>query len=667
MKKNILKNWIPFGIILGLVILAELFVFNISTWKTLFCEPIVIAADVMTDETGVYTSDFITLGQDVVNVNVDLTVDNHDCATVRVILTDEGDYYEYPLADYDVVPGIEEDGYRNIYPYGKVNTMQVMVMVPEDAAAHISSIVVNDNRPMDFKVIRVLLLFGVFSLGYLIFADRPVMKYSCKRGSKWQFLVTAVVVFCVILLAGRLVKANPMWVNPVFPHHAQYQQLAHSLEDGSVVIDDKPDPALLEKENPYDTIALMAEGISFRMDYAFYNGNYYAYFGIIPELLFFLPHYLIKGVDLQNYMAVYGFYCMMIPGIFGVLWELVHRFGKKVPFVWYLILSVSVSLFPNYVFILKRPDLYNIPVIAGNAFVFLGTFFWMRAAWTEKGRWLWLALGSLCMACITGCRPQMFLYTIVIFAILFLPKLWRVVCDMMRKKEKLTARMIKEVVGFCIPFILIGAVVIWYNIARFDSPINFGATLSLTSNDMNHRGFNLSRLFRGLYSFLFQPPAIHASYPFLESVELEGNYMGKNIVEFCYGGIFTVFPLLLSLFYVVLGGYKKYAKELKAFIAGVAVTSLVIAGFDINAAGILQRYMGDIVPGLVMAAMAVIFCEMSNRREQGSYVWLAKGSYLAVIYGIVFSFLVFISSAGGYGLESENIQLFHWIQTYFRF
>ena len=667
MESNVYRKGLPYGIILGLLILAEIFIFNISTWKTMLCEPMVIAVDGQTDETGMYKTDIIAVGEEVKNVNVDLTVDYYDRATVRVLLTDEGDYYEYPLADYEVVPGIENDGYQNIYPYGKVNTIQVFVMVPEGAQAHITSILINDNRPMDFKLLRVGLLFAVLSMGYLIFKDGPLMKITCKRGSKAQFIIAIGAMLCLILLAGWIVKSNPVWVNPLWPHHMQYQELAHSLEAGTVVIDSNPEPALLEKENPYDTSALMAEGIPFRMDYAFYNGNYYAYFGIIPELLFFLPYYLMKGQDLQNYLVVFGFYCMMIPGIFGVLWEIAHRFGKKVPFVWYLILSVSVSLLPNYVFILKRPDIYNIPVMAGNAFAFLGSFFWVRAAWTQKYRCLWLALGSLCMACITGCRPQMFLYTIILFVVLFVPGLWKTACNVLCKKEKLSSFMIKEGISFLLPFAGIACVVMWYNIARFDCATNFGATFSLTSNDMNHRGFNLSRLFRGLYSFLFQPPAIHASYPFLESTKLTGNYMGKNIVEFCFGGIFAIYPVLWSLFYVILGGYKKYKKEFIAFIAGLTLTSLIIAGFDINAAGILQRYMGDMVLGLVIASVVVIFHEMSNRRESGSYVWLAKGIYLAVIYGMVFSFLVFISSAGGNGLEKENAMLFHWIQSYFKF
>lgn len=60
-------------------------------------------------------------------------------------------------------------------------------------------------------------------------------------------------------------------------------------------------------ENPYDTIALQAAGIGYRADYAYHNGKYYVYFGIVPVLLLYLPYYLLTGGALQNYVAVFVF------------------------------------------------------------------------------------------------------------------------------------------------------------------------------------------------------------------------------------------------------------------------------------------------------------------------------------------------------------------------
>ena len=55
--------------------------------------------------------------------------------------------------------------------------------------------------------------------------------------------------------------------------------------------------------NPYDyrlrSMTLEPAGVSYLWDAAYYIGRYYVYFGIVPELLFFLPYYLATGNDLS--------------------------------------------------------------------------------------------------------------------------------------------------------------------------------------------------------------------------------------------------------------------------------------------------------------------------------------------------------------------------------
>lgn len=679
------KKWTPYLIILISVLLLEVFVFNISTWKTLGCEPVVLAQDVLTDEKGVFATGFVEIQNDVLNVNVDLTITGYDRANVSVALTDEGDYYAYDMPSYTVVPEVISSGYQNIYPFGKVNTIKVTVSVPEGTQAQIESIAVNTQRAFDFKIIRVIFLYGIAVVGYVMLAGVTVMKLPCLRKNKYQRWIITGVILCLVILAGLLVRSNPVCVNSPWPHHRQYQELARAMTQGTVVIGETPDAALLAKENPYDTSALLAENIPFKMDYALYDGHYYAYFGIVPELLFYLPFYLLTGKDLPNYLVVFALYSGTLIGIFGTIWELIHRYAKKVPFFMYLMLSVGVSLLPYHVFLIARPDIYNVAVMSGNMFLWLGAVFWLKAVniastceeaeakdiakaangvsniFYVKKKYcsVWYGLGSFCIACIMGCRPQMALYAAALFGVLFIPRIL--------KEWKQWNIHIKEIIAFIFPVILVGIVVFWYNWARFGSGFNFGASYSLTSNDMNHRGFNLSRTIRGLYSFLFQPTVINSTFPFLESCELESNYMGKNIVEFSYGGIFAVCPMLFSLFYVVLGGWKALSKEIKGFIGSLCAASIIIAAFDINAAGILQRYMCDMVFGFVLAAVLVIFVLLDKKRESGIYSWVLKGTYLCFVFNIAFSFLVVITSADSICLQNYSPVLFHEIASYFKF
>jgi len=656
-QKN--KIWMPYVIVLGIVLCLEVFVFNFSTWKTMGCEPIVLAEQVETDADGIFETEMVTVNDDVKNVNVVLKIHNFDRAQVTVSLTDAGDYYAYDMPAYTVVPDVDGCGYQNIYPFGEVGDIKVKVTVPEGAQASIDYIMINSVRPFQFRFLRVLVLFVVLAVGNALFSSCSMTRIPCKRGDKKQLLIMAAVVFALVYMAGFLVRSNPICVLEPWLHHQQYQELARSLEQGTVVIDSNPAPELINHRNPYDTISLQVEGISYRADYAYYDGNYYSYFGIIPEVFLFLPYYLLKNQDMYNYMAVFALYCGLLVGVFGTLWEVVHRYAKKASYVLYLLLAISVSLLSGYVFILGRPDIYNIPVMAGNTFLWLGLFFWLRALNLEKGRWLWCGLGSFSIACIMGCRPQMILYGIAFFVLLMLPVIW--------EKKKEWKKYIKEMIAFVVPFVAIGALVFWYNHARFGSGFDFGATYSLTTNDMNNRGFNFARILRGLYNFLFQPPVINAAFPFLDSAELASDYMGKNIVEFTYGGIFAIYPLLLSLLYVLLGGFKTLRTEEKRFFVGFSVVSFVIAAFDINAAGILQRYMCDMVGGFVLAAVVIVFILLDRYKDTNKYIWVVKGTYGCVIMGLAFSFLIWITSGNNICLENYNPQLFYTLAEYFKF
>ncbi len=657
------KIWVPYVVILAGVLLLEVCAFNFSTWKTLGCEPVLLAQDVSTDEKGVFTTGFIEIHDNVKNVNVDLRIERYDRAEVTVSLTDAGDYYAYDMPTYTVTNDVKSCGYQNIYSFGEVNSLQVTVTVPEGTEASIEAIAVNVVRPFDFKILRVLVLFGATAFGYMIVSQNRVAKVLCKRNDKKQFGIISVVILCLVVLAAFLSVSNPVCVNSPWPHHRQYQELARALKDGTVVIAEKPDVALMAKENPYDTSALLAEGIPFKMDYAYYDGHYYAYFGIVPELLFYLPYHLLTGGDLQNYMVVFVLYCGLLVGVFGCLWELIHRYFEKVTFVMYLMLSVSISLLPHYISMVARPDIYNVPVMAGNAFVWLGAFFWLKAKSVNGGpkyKTLWYGLGALCIAAIMGCRPQMILYAFVLFGILIVPNAW--------KYKKEWKKSIKEIIAFGLPFVIVGIAVFWYNYARFGSGFSFGASYSLTSNDMNNRGFNVSRILYGLYAFIFQPPVVNASFPFLESTELASGYMGKNIYEFSYGGMLLIYPLLGSLFYALCGGWKNFSKEQKGWIGGFCAVSIVVAAFDITAAGILQRYMCDMALGFALAAVFTIMFLLNSYAEHGTTIsWIKKGTYVCFCIGLVVSFLVVITSADSICLQNYNPKLFYEIASYFKF
>ena len=141
-----------------------------------------------------------------------------------------------------------------------------------------------------------------------------------------------VVIFLLIGIAWKLAHVNPICVASPWPHHKQYQELAEAMEKGHVFLEHEPSEGLLNAPNPYDTIYLQANGIDYRADYAYYEGKYYVYFGVVPELLLYLPYYLLTGEHMFNYVAVFLFYSGFILAVFALYWEIIKRWFAKVPF-----------------------------------------------------------------------------------------------------------------------------------------------------------------------------------------------------------------------------------------------------------------------------------------------------------------------------------------------
>ena len=80
----------------------------------------------------------------------------------------------------------------------------------------------------------------------------------------------------------------------------------------------------------------------------------------------------------------------------------------------------AIVLGSQLYYLFVRPYIYEYAIVCGTSLLMLALWFWLSAANTaveRRGALLAkLALGSLCMALVAGCRPQMEL-----FAVLALP------------------------------------------------------------------------------------------------------------------------------------------------------------------------------------------------------------------------------------------------------
>ena len=391
--------------------------------------------------------------------------------------------------------------------------------------------------------------------------------------------------------------------------YQQYGALAHSLLNGRLDLEADPPAELLALDNPYDAGARDAAQINdIHWDHAFYNGRYYVYFGIVPCLLFQLPFEALTGIQNLAYAP-----CMVLLGLiflaacFGVVGQAVRRWFPQASTAAYLLAVAAVALGSQFYYLLLRPYIYEYAILCGAALLMLGLWLWLSAASTpvEKRGALVVKLvfGSLCVALVAGCRPQMEL-----FAFLAVPIFWPRYIGQKRLRSRAGAG---EAAAFLLPVVLVAAGLMWYNAARFGSPFDFGANYNLTGNDMTQRGFNAVRIGPAVFTSLFELPSWQGVFPFLRETDVQTNAVIRTISEKFTGGILAATPYLWVLALPLLPAFRHclHRRRVTACVVyGSLAAMVVMTVVDCEMAGVLYRYLMDYSPVLLLGAALCWFC-----------------------------------------------------------
>ena len=549
------------------------------------------------------------VNQKVNNVYFDITTknksDDNVSAYVQTYMTDKSNANYLKLPAQTVFDKVEETKYLHLITNGESENLKFTLSSDFGETYTINCIRINVRQPFSFKWLRFAAVVILLFIAYILRPNSSLWSYSFTDSPRQRLAVCAVIIIEVALLMG-ISFLNPMFQGNPSSHTAQYQQLTESFIDGKLYLDKTPPEYLAEMENPYDYNERVDQknehGESYYWDAAYYNGKYYVYFGVVPVLLTYLPYRLITGTAMPNVLAIRVFTVFFVVGSFLLIAELLKRYFKykKIPFLSYILMSLIFVNASGGVFIAKRPDFYSIPIMSGLAFTVFGLYFWLLSIKKEgKVNAGYAALGSLCMALVAGCRPQ--LLVVSAFAFLFF---WN---SVFKDRSLFSKKGAFSTFTICLPYVLVAAGIMWYNFARFGSPFDFGANYNLTTNDMTGRGYRVERVGLSLFTYFFQLPNITAAFPFLKGVNIDTNYLGITITEPMFGGIFAVIPLLWCVFLV-----PKLAKNMKkGHILALCLLplglSFFLGAFDAQGAGLLQRYVSDFAFLAILSAITVMF------------------------------------------------------------
>ena len=607
------------------------------------------------------------------NIHIKLNENNPSVLTANIHLTDEANQFYYRTPERDIYLNIHKSQYININTAGKTEKI-VLIFESDLDTVNIDSISINAERPFEFSFLRIFCLVGILCLIY-IFKPSSVFytkKLADKSKSK-QDIITLALCFetAIIIILGTI---NPTFmgiasnnynshkwdgegidfVRISYSQHNQYDDLAQAFLQGKTYIDNDDVPqSLIDMENPYDTTARSKQaeisGDNYRWDVAYFNGHYYVYFGIVPLLLMYLPFRAIFDAPFPSAVGIMGFALIFSIGVFKLLDHLGKKKFRNVSVGTYLLTALTFVNCCGMTFLVKRPDFYSVPIITSMAFVIWGIYLWIKGLDAAKKKLIYFFLGSLCMALSVGCRPQSVLICAVALP-LFLGYFFK--DKFIFKKQGL-----KELITLAIPFVVIASGIMYYNFIRFGSPFDFGSAYNLTTNDVTRRGFSFGRTGLGIFTYLFQTPSFNATFPFIEPVSIETNYIGKTVSENCFGGLITSLPLLWFGF--ALTKVKNVLKEKNLLSLTIILFSiglaLVIA--DTQAGGLLQRYYSDFGYIFFLGSILVIYSlsertantELSNTLKTLVFI----SAFLSIFYTISLAF-----SISDVTIDTENPTLF---------
>lgn len=517
----------------------------------------------------------------------------------------------------------------------------------------VREIAFNTPVKLNLSIVRVLLLF---SFVMLLYAFRPKSSiYNLSLFDKKANKYLAIMVVIQLAVFAAISQFNYYFVAEDFdsPSRMQYQCLAESFMHGRPYLEIEPSEALKKLDNPYDREnrdkILEEAGEEYIWDVAYFQGKYYVYFGVGPVIAYYLPYYALTGHHIKTVTCIYITMIAVVIGLILLLRSICKKWFKNMNTGIFLVLSIIFINSCGFLAIMGRPDHYSLPILMAIMFSIYGLYWWLKADSNDL-KPSYLFAGSLCMACVAACRPQILMTSF--FAI---PIFW----NRIKNKELFSKKTIKKTISFVLPYLIIAIPLMMYNKARFGSIFDFGANYNLTTNDMTRRGFVFDRIPLGIYYYLFNPVKMNVKFPFILRERVVTSYLGTTICEpigagFLYMNILVLFAFFIRKF------KDKFEDKLPYKLGCFAVVfALIIMIADTQMAGILDRYFCDFAFLLYFATCLVIFAIFNKKKDNPQ---LRNIVYFCLIIALIYNFLLMFSDN-----VLENNALFFYLRHLFEF
>ena len=457
------------------------------------------------------------------------------------------------------------------------------------------------NHPnMNINCVRILLVFIVTS--FIIKSKKEDIfnkKYDFLSKDTNRVFILNLAVFCSMITVYTIWQFGPndLFIKPedIDKSNSVFMQ-TEAIVNGQIKLLEEPSEELKNMEDPYDNIKRDEEGIPYLYDVAYYNGNYYNYFGIAPVLTSMLPFRLITGGYLQCYIFNMLYLGIAIFALYFLYRKLIKRYVENISLCNFYFGFFAI-LFSSNILTLLRGAKYDIVVSSGIAFILISLNLAMSIYESEKFKIPKLILLGITTALIVLSKPNLIIYYFII--------LFFILCSMknLTKKEKMI-----DAIFIIVP---LGAFAIFQmilNYVRFDSIFDFGAMYQLT-------GLNLSscmlvtfgKIYAGFAEYLLRLPTINPlKFPFIFA-NVDTSLVAIN--EICYENRLVGLVALPILWIYLFKGYilkETDNKEFKWLINLIIIVSIFAIIINTCFGGICEVYSIDFKLMLSIGAVMLL-------------------------------------------------------------
>ena len=652
------KRTVKIIVLIVVCIFAECLISNYSALSIIFSGAEEVNVDFESPNVSSSGAIYINTGDKITLNDSNILISDLNCELKNICLVLSGDYYEYVHLDisylddnfayeedgYDyntsyvlMYSGINEKNYFNVNSFGKVKSLKINVG-DVDNNLTISEISLNKPPEFSFHFLRfAIILISVFVIAY------GVWNFTLEDND-YLFMKLLTAVMCLVVFLGFMMLVNHQDVKFLdeypsenYSGEDQYRQLFESFKKGQLNLDLDYDVSKLEAlGNPYDRSERNAKDTTGNFwDRAYYNGNFYSYFGVAPVFTAYYPVNILTGkvptIEFANTLL-----CIYAVIFISLLYiEMIKRFCKDVPLV-LAVLGQIALLFGSAVFAAAFEfQFYYMAVISGVTWTAAFLYFLLKAYYESsfKKRIALLVLSGVSVVLIVASRPTLIFYGVAALV----PAVF-----ILASKEETLNRKITYVVSIGTP-IAIGAVIIMiYNYKRFENPFEFGFNYQLTVSIAKANTFSLAMIPAAFYHYFIQQPNINTKFPYIElkaktlDTYHRYNYTGRTMGIFNYPITwgFLLTPIIC----------RRRDKFKTAFIITFAAAAVVMAYIDMCKAGSHYRYTVDILMPVILVSLVVIFdClnilkGLSKKVYLISYVFTLIAMFTTIYVGYLLMF-----------------------------